>query len=146
MRIRSIAVIVLFAGLVLPAHADPLADGVAAMPTAVEDVRIVGTFEAEGKSGSYRVVIARSTAEPPTARLFVQWLVRGADGAETVERSVEIKELVEMKRDINDYAAEPDENGLSLFVEFADSNVEGGETWELFMNQDGSYTFGPASN
>ena len=146
MRVRSIAAIALFGSLVLPAHADSLADGVAAMPTAVEDVRVVGTFEAGGKSGSYRVVIARSTAEPPTARLFVQRLVKGADGTETVERSVEIKELLEMKRDINDYAAEPDENGLSLFVEFADSNTEGGETWELFMNRDSSYTFGPASN
>ncbi|MBB5751180.1 hypothetical protein [Prosthecomicrobium pneumaticum] len=130
-----------------PVAADPLADGVGAMPTAVEDVRVVGSFDVPGGgTGSYRVVIARSTAEPPVARLFVQWIGKGPDGAEVVQRSVEIKELETMKRDIDDYVAEPDDNGLSIFVELADSSGNGSDTYELFLNTDGTYTFGPASN
>src|SRR5690606_20352342 len=40
--------------------ADALATGIAAIPPAVEDARLFGAWEREGRSGVYRVVIART--------------------------------------------------------------------------------------
>ena len=54
-------------GLAGPAFADDIADGIAAMPGNVEDVRIGGTWEADNKSGAYRIIIARSGGEAITA-------------------------------------------------------------------------------
>jgi len=42
-----------------PGAADEVSDGIAALPGAVEDVRIGGSWQREGKSGVYRIVIAR---------------------------------------------------------------------------------------
>ena len=52
------------------ANADPLLDGIAKIPGPVEDVRIGGTWEKDGKNGEYRVVIARSGGDSVTARLL----------------------------------------------------------------------------
>src|SRR5437762_2273563 len=75
--------------------ADPVLAGIGAMPGGVEDVRIGGTFEKSGKSGAYRIVIARSGGETVTARLFVQWVDYDDQGGATVDTTIEIKEIAE---------------------------------------------------
>ena len=87
------------------------------MPGTVEDVRIGGTWEADGKSGAYRIVIARSGGEAITARLFVQWIAYGDNGEATVDKSIEIKEVGDLQLDIVDYTSESDADGLSVFIE-----------------------------
>jgi hypothetical protein len=79
-------------GLAQPVLADTISDGIAALPGAVEDVRIGGTWEKDGKTGAYRIFIARTGGEKVTARLFVQWIADNADGTTTIENTIEIKE------------------------------------------------------
>jgi hypothetical protein len=129
-----------------PLRADPVSDGVAALSTTVQDVRTVGTWEKDDKKGVYRVVIVRSGPEP-TARLFIQWLAAAEDGTLSIDRTVDIQEMVELKRNIGDFVIETDEDGLSLFLEVIDPVPEGAkESYELFIGDDESYRFGPASN
>lgn len=134
-----------------PARADAIADGVAAIPGAVEDVRITGSWEKAGKSGTYRVIIARIGGEAITARLFVQWVVFLPDGSATVEQSVEIKELGELKVDIADYNSEADDQGLSIFLETLTAEAAAApdgptEEYELHIFSPTDYRFGPATN
>ena len=56
-------------------------------------MRIGGTWEKDGKSGAYRVLIARTGGDLSTARLFIQWIAYGDDGETTVDNTIEIKEL-----------------------------------------------------
>jgi hypothetical protein len=129
-----------------PAVADPLLDGLATLPGAVEDVRIPGTWEADGKSGAYRVIIARSGGDAVQARLFVQWIVYHDDGGATVENTIEIKELADLKVDIVDYQSESDEDGLSVYIQTIDPNGTADESYELHVVSPTEYRFGPASN
>lgn len=131
---------------VAPLRADAISDGVAALSGTVQDVRTVGTWEKDDKKGLYRVVIVRSGPEP-TARLFIQWLAVAEDGAITIDRTVDIKEMVELKRNIGDVVIETDEDGLSLFLEVFDPAADGAkDSYELFIGDDEAYRFGPASN
>ena len=68
----------------VPAFADDLLDGIGKMPGSVEDVRIGGTWEKDGKNGAYRVIITRTGGETVVARLFVQWIAYPANGDASV--------------------------------------------------------------
>ena len=148
MIVRSVlAACLLSAAMAAPLRADPIADSVTALSPAIQDVRVLGTWEKNGQKGAYRVIVARSGPEP-TARIFVQWLARAADGAITVQRSVDIQEMVELKRNVGDLVAEADADGLSIFLEMSDPTAANAakESYELFIGDDETYRFGPASN
>lgn len=131
---------------VRPARADQVAEAVQRLDASVQDVRIAGTWEKEGRKGVYRIVVARSGAPQPTARLFVQWIATGVDGSQKVERAIEITEMVGLKLDISDFVAETDPSGLTVFVEAVDPTRDTDQSYELFVDDDGTYRFGPASN
>ena len=128
------------------AHADPLLDGIGKIPGAVEDVRIGGTWEKEGKNGEYRVVITRSGGDSVTARLFVQWIAYHDDGETSVDNTIEIKELGALKVDVVDYTSESDQEGLSVYLETIDPNGNADQNYELHVTSPTEYKFGPASN
>jgi len=141
-----LATCILSMAVIAPLRADPVSDGIAALAPSVQDVRTVGTWDKDGHKGVYRVVIDRSGPEP-TARLFVQWLERKDDGTVSVVRNVDIKELVELKRNIGDFVVETDEDGVSIFLELVDpADADAKESYELFIGDEDSYRFGPASN
>jgi hypothetical protein len=129
-----------------PAFADEIADGVAAMPGAVEDVRIGGTWQRDGKSGTYRIVIARRGGNDVTARLFVQWVSYQIDGSATVEDSIEINELADLGVDIIDFTSESDADGLTVYVQTFNLNDDADLTYELFVFSPTDYLFDQASN
>jgi hypothetical protein len=132
--------------LATAAHADPLLDGIGKIPGAVEDVRIGGTWEKDGKNGAYRVLITRSGGDTVTARLFVQWLAYHDDGEATVDGTIEIKELAALKVDVVDYTSESDQEGLSVYLETIDPNGNADQNYELHVTSPTEYKFGPASN
>ncbi|SHG06631.1 hypothetical protein SAMN02745157_3507 [Kaistia soli DSM 19436] len=147
---RAAATLALFAGLLAPmvntARADSVSNTVQALDASVQDLRIAGNWEKDGRKGVYRILVARTAAPKPTARLFVQWIATGVDGSLRVERSIEIAELAELKLDISDFVAESDPDGLSVFVEVVDPSQDTDQSYELFVDDDGTYRFGPASN
>lgn len=148
MIVRTLlAACILTAATIAPLRADPVADGIAALPPSVQEVRTVGAWEKDGHKGVYRVIVDRSGPQP-TARLFVQWLERAPDGTVTVTRNVDIKEMVELKRNIGDFVIETDADGLSIFLEMVDPAAADApkESYELFIGDDENYRFGPASN
>jgi hypothetical protein len=147
MIVRAIlAALMLTVVTAAPVRADAISDGVASLSSTMQDVRTVGTWEKDGRKGVYRVVVVRS-APGPTARLFIQWLAEAEDGTLTIDRTVDIKEMVELKRNIGDFVIETDEDGLSLFLEVFDPAADGAkESYELFIGDDETYRFGPASN
>ena len=128
------------------ANADPLLDGIAKIPGPVEDVRIGGTWEKDGKNGEYRVVITRSGGDTVTARLFVQWIAYHDDGDTSVDNTIEIKELGALKVDVVDYTSESDQEGLSVYLETIDPNGNADQNYELHVISPTEYKFGPASN
>jgi hypothetical protein len=145
-RLAAAAGLALALALSAPAIADPISDGVTALPGAIEDVRIGGTWEKDGKNGAYRVVIARSGGEAVTARLFVQWITYTDDGGADVSNTIEIKELADLKVDIVDYTSESDGDGLSVYVETLDPSGNSDQNYELHIVSPTDYRFGPASN
>ena len=116
------------------------------IPGAVEDVRIGGTWEKDGKNGEYRVVITRSGGDTVTARLFVQWIAYHDDGDTSVDNTIEIKELGALKVDVVDYTSESDQEGLSVYLETIDPNGNADQNYELHVTSPTEYKFGPASN
>ena len=129
-----------------PASADPVFDGVAAIPGVVEDVRIGGTWNGDGKSGTHRIVVTRSGGDPVTARLFVQWVAFEDDGGATVEHSIEIVELAELQVDVDDFVSESDADGLSVFIRTVDPNGSDDLAYELFVFSPSDYRFDLATN
>jgi hypothetical protein len=147
--VRSLVLAVaLVAGLAaaMPARADALFDGLAAIPGSVEDVRIAGTWDKGDKTGAYRVIIARTVGEAVTARLFVQWIGYHDDGSATVDSTIEVKELADLKVDVVDYTSESDSDGLSVFIQTLNPNGNSDQNYELFVTSPTEYRFGPASN
>jgi hypothetical protein len=130
----------------LPARADEVADGIAAMPGGVEDVRIGGTWQDGSKSGVFRIVIVRTGGNAVTARLFVQWVAYGDTGEATVEHSMEITEFEELDLDIVDYVSESDAEGLSVYIETIDPEGAASEQYELFVFGPDDYRFSAATN
>ena len=145
MRCALILTILAALHVAVPARADSLSDGVKAIPGTVEDLRVAGNWEADGKTGAYRIVVARTGGEAMTARLFIQWVVYGNDGGATVDHSVEIAEIAALKVDIANYNAEADPDGLSVYVDTVDASGAG-QSYELFVLSRTEYRFGPASN
>jgi hypothetical protein len=130
----------------MPVLADALGDGVAAIPGSVEDARIAGTWERDGKSGAYRIVIARSGGDSVSARMFVQWIAYHDDGEASVDNSIEIAELADLKLDIVDYTSESDVDGLSVYIQTLNPDGDGDENYELHIFSPTDYRFGPATN
>ena len=139
-----------FAGAMIalasPGYADGISDGIAKLPGAVEDVRVAGTWQAEGKSGVYRMVIARTGGDAVTARLFVQWIAYGEAGEATLENTNEIVEFATLGLDIIDYVSESDAEGLSAYIEAVDPQGSINDQYELFVFAPDDYRFGPATN
>ena len=139
--LAALPLIALLDGLACaPALADDVSDGVAAMPAGVEEVYFEGSWAAEDKGGTYRVVVARSTVKPITARIFVQWIALDTSGA-SVAQTVEVKEFADLKADAASVLADGDVDGLAVHIETA-----AGESFELFASAPGEYRFGRASN
>jgi hypothetical protein len=138
----------LAAGIALcsPAFADALSDGAATIPGGVEDVRIGGTWQAGGKSGVYRIVIARTGGETVTARLFVQWIAYRDAGEASVEKSMEINEVAAQGLDVVDYVSESDADGLAVYLQTIDAADGTNEQYELYIFGPDDYRFGPATN
>ena len=116
------------------------------MPPGVADVRIAGAWDRNGKTGLYRLVVMRGSQNPVTARLFVQWIAVDKKGAATMEKSLEIKEVADLKADIADLSADAAEDGLTVFVTTADSAGDPADTYEVVINGPDKYRFGPTSN
>ena len=142
----AIPALALSLALATPAFPDALSDGIAAIPASVEDVQIAGTWQQEGKSGAYRVIISRSGGDAVTARLFVQWIAYGEAGESTVENSMEITEFAPLNLDIVDFVSESDADGLSLYIETIDPSGSADEQYELHVIGPNDYRFGPATN
>jgi hypothetical protein len=132
-------------GLGGSAVADEVADQVAAIPGAVEDVSIGGSWQEGEATGAYRIVVTRGGGERVTARLFIQWIAYGEGGSATVRDSIEITELGDLGVDIVNLSTEADDDGLSVFVDTA-ADAGGGESFELHVFSPTDYLFGPASN
>ncbi|MCX5515177.1 hypothetical protein C3941_12530 [Kaistia algarum] len=128
-----------------PAFADPLADSIATIDPSVRQIRVPGSWEKDGKKGIYRVVLTRTADAQPTARLFVQWLVLASDGTPSLERSIEISELAALKLDVADFTTDI-EGGLTVFLEIAHPAADAAASYELIVDDDGTYRFGLASN
>jgi hypothetical protein len=145
-KITTIPALALSLTLAAPAFADALSDGVAAIPGSVEDVQIAGTWQQEGKSGTYRVIVSRSGGDEVTARLFVQWIAYGEAGESALENSMEITEFAPLNLDIVDITSESDADGLSLFIDTIDTSGSADEQYELHILGPNDYRFGPATN
>lgn len=145
-RLMTTVVAVAWLATVPPAAADEIADGVALMPGAVDDVRIGGTWDRNGETGIYRIVITRSGGNAITARMFVQWVVYEDDGGSTLIKTIEITELADLGIDVIDYISESDPDGLSVFIQ-ADNPAEPAvDSFELFVFSTSSYIFDIATN
>jgi hypothetical protein len=143
---RSLIAFVVLALSVGGARADAILDGLKTLPGNVEDVRVGGTWDEDGKNGIYRVIISRSGGDTVTARLFVQWVSYDDTGGARVENTIEIKELAALNVDIVDFTSESDGDGLSVFVQTLNPNGESDQNYELFVSSPTQYRFGPASN
>jgi hypothetical protein len=130
----------------LPASADAILDGLKTLPGNVEDVRVGGTWDSDGKNGIYRVIVSRSGGDTVTARLFVQWVAYDDTGGASVQDTVEIKELADLKVDIVDFTTESDSDGLSVFIQTLNPNGSSDQNYELFVTSPTQHKFGPASN
>lgn len=126
--------------------ADPLADAVGKLDPAIRTTRIPGHWEDGDKQGIYRVVVARPDAAKSGARLFIQWVVLRADGSQSLERSVEITEFGQLGVDIADFVAEPEGGGLTVFIDVANATGDAPASYELIIENDGTYRFDPSSN
>jgi hypothetical protein len=142
----AIPALALSLALAAPALADALSDGIASIPANVEDVQIAGTWQKEGKSGTYRVIISRSGGDAVTARLFIQWIAYGEAGESTVENSMEVTQFAPLNLDIVDITSESDADGLSLFIDTIDPSGSADEQYELHVIGPNDYNFGPATN
>lgn len=133
-------------GLGGTAVADDTADLVRAIPGAVEDVSIGGSWQDGDRNGAYRIVVTRAAGERITARLFVQWIAYGDAGEASVADSIEITEVGDLGVDIVNLSSETDETGISVFVDTLGDGTEMGETYEVHIFSPDDYMFGPASN
>jgi hypothetical protein len=146
MSLRALLLAVAIALPGAPAFADAILDGLKTLPGNVEDVRVGGTWDENGKNGIYRVIISRSGGDAVMARLFVQWVSYDDTGGAKVENTIEIKEFAELKVDIVDFTSESDGDGLSVFLQTLNPNGESDQNYELFVTSPTQYRFGPASN
>jgi hypothetical protein len=128
------------------AEADEFNDTVAAIPGEIEEVRLVGSWEMDGRQGGYRVVVARAGDDLSVSRLFVQWLSVADTGMVQLDHHQEIVDIADLGVEVVDYRAESDPEGLSLFIDTQKPDSDSSQTYELFFFGPDDYQFGPASN
>jgi hypothetical protein len=150
LSVRAVAAALLAMALVpiaTRAFADPLAAGIAAMPPDVEDVRVVGSWAMpEGKTGVYRLIVARSGTQTVTARLFLQWISYPASApAGEIVAGVEISELRDLAVNVLDYRIETGPNELVVFLTLSKPG-EAEREYELIVRAADDYKFRPQSN
>jgi len=133
-------------GVVHPALADPVLDGLKTMPGSVEDVRVGGTWDQSGKSGIYRIIVSRSGGDPITARLFIQWVAYDDSGGATVTDTIEIKEFAALNVDIQDFTSDSDSDGLTVYIQTLDPSSDNNPNYQLVVNSPTRYKFGLAPN
>jgi len=146
--IRRLALPLAFAAaglLAVPvaAQAEALAGSVAAMDPSIRNIGIFPAGERDGARWFYRVVVASAL---PTDRLFVQSIRIGADGNPNLGWTSEVRELADLKLRVASVRGEIEADGLTAFVEIANPAADGAATYELLVEPDGTYRFGPASN
>jgi hypothetical protein len=151
MPFRFAFIVAAFVVALLPplgaASVDALLDGLKALPGSVEEVRVGGTWERDGRSGVYRVIVSRSGGDEITARLFIQWVAYGDMGDAAVADTIEIPEFAALNLDIVDFTTESDNRGLEVFIQTLDPNGSGSDlNYELIVNSPTQYRFRPASN
>lgn len=146
---RLFTALAVASALTLPAasaRADALADAVAKIDGAVVMVRTIDGWKDGGKDGRYRIVLASGTNEAPAARLFIQWIGAEANGVAPVARSIEIPEFAAAALKVGGITAEAEGGGLTVFIEIANPSGDDPASYELIVEDDGSYRFDPASN
>jgi hypothetical protein len=150
MSVRAVAAIATITiGIIatsLAARADATFDGIATLPGNVEDVRVGGTWDRDGKTGVYRIIVARTGGDAITARMFIQWVAYQEGGNAIVENTMEVTELAQLGVDVVDFTSESDADGLSVFIQTLDPNGSADENYELFVDSPTEHKFGPASN
>ncbi|GGD88716.1 hypothetical protein GCM10011390_04310 [Aureimonas endophytica] len=121
------------------------------LPSAIEDVQVVGPWSEGDQSGVWRTVMMQvGPADKDVYRFFVQKLDRVGPGAKLLS-TTEIKEVAGVKGTVVGYRAEEGEDGapsgdLTLFFDVVPPDGEVPESYELHFLKDKSYTFGPATN
>ena len=148
--------LVAFAGLALcvmslpgPVRAagDPLGAAIAAMPADIEDVRLVGKWARDGKSGLYRVTVARrGGGESFAARVFVQWLAYSDTDVGTIEATTEIAEIPAMKANVVDLAVDDEDGRLTLVLQLSGPGIDEAKSYEAVIKGPGEYVFQDAGN
>ena len=130
-----------------PSWADPLADQVAALPSDVEDVRILGTWQNGTDTGVYRVVVTRTGTTDLSARMFVQWIAYPpGETVGKVTATTELKELGPLATNITDYTFEIDPEMLVIHLETSKADGSQQQPYVAMIRSPESYTFGPPSN
>ena len=76
----------------------------------------------------------------------MQWIAYQDNGDASVENTIEIKELADLKVDIVDYTSESDQEGLSVYIETIDPSGNTDSNYELHITSPTEYRFGPTSN
>lgn len=129
-----------------PAFSDTISSGTAAMSDDFHDIRYSGTWNRDGRSGVYRIVVENGDSAAAADRLFVQWMTQDNSGQETVENSIEISEIAAWGLDIVDYVSESDSEGLVLFIDVINPRTNFGEEYELFVFGPNEYRLGTSTN
>lgn len=142
MRIVPVAatVVALMAYSGTPAGADATFDAISALDPQITHVRVFGEWKSETKAGRYRVTIVK-TGEA-SIRFFIQKITAEQD----VEATIELAEIAQNKLAVTGYNFDIDSFGLTLFVDTRDKASGEDVTYEVFLQEDGSYEFQPASN
>ncbi len=120
---------------------DATALAIAALDPAITHVRVFGEWKTDDMVGTYRAIIRR-TDTPDVVRFFLQ-KVTDKNG---VASSIELTEIAENQLTLTGYNFEIDSFGLTLFVETRNKKTAEDVTYEVFLQEDGSYEFQPASN
>jgi len=147
LKILFAAALLLMPHMITSAHAQDAAEAeVKKLPIYIEDVRVFGRWTIDDNTGVYRGIIVRSGTDTVTARFFLQWLMAGADGTQSIHSTTEIKELSELKTNIVDYRIEMDADGLAMFIDTLNIATDDDTTFELFINSPEDYEFSPSTN
>jgi len=142
----SIALCLLLLLLVLQMPPSPRAqDVIETIPANITDIRLLGSWELDGKSGLYRGIV--SVKQPGKTNFVVQWIEFDEIGAlSKVEHSMPIPEIAKLGGILVDYRGEIDAQGLTVFLDLQSTSDAPPETYVLYVNGPDDYTFESASN
>lgn len=128
------------------AKADDLSSAIEALPSIVEDIRVMGSWKNNDESGVYRVIFIGQDKNQ-SGRLFIQWIVENEGHTKRhVKASIEITEFAELDAHMTDYRFDADPDGLVLFIDMKMPTSDIIETYELFIISSEHYNFGPMTN